>query len=116
MFSVFSYTALITLLEFCFCTQHYGDGATDDDVDEDGDGDGATDDDGDDDDDDDDDDDGDDSNGAAADNNGVDADDKDIDDVNVVNLPPCIGKRNDGCGRFCGDTHNNQTDHWEGGW
>jgi hypothetical protein len=72
-----------------------GDGATDDDVDEDGDGDGATDDDGNGngatDDDDDDDNDGDGSNGAAADN--VDDDDDDDDD----NLPPCVGKRNDGC-------------------
>ena len=71
-----------------------GDGATDDDVDEDGDGDGATDDDGNGnsaaDDDDNDDDDGDDSNGAAADDN-------DIDDVDDDNLPPRVGKRNDGC-------------------
>ena len=80
-----------------------GDGATDDDVDEDGDGDGATDDDGNGDgdvatdDDDDDDDDGDDSNGAAADDNDVDDDDKDVNDVNVDNLPPRVGKRNDGC-------------------
>ena len=70
-----------------------GDGATDDDVDKDGDGNGVTDDDGDSDgatdDDDDDDDNGDDSNGAAAD---VD-DDEDVDDNN---LPPRVGKRNDG--------------------
>ena len=68
-----------------------GDGATDDDVDEDGDGNGATDDygdgDGATDDDDNNDDDGDDSNSAAADDDGVNDD----------NLPPRIGKRNDGC-------------------
>jgi len=67
-----------------------GDGATDDDVNEDGDGDGTTDDDGNGDgatdDNDDDDDDGDDSNGAAED-----------DDDNDDNLPPRVGKRNDGC-------------------
>ena len=94
------------------------------------DGDGATDDD------DNDDDDGDDSDGAAADDNDVDDDDKDVDDddkdvddVNVDNLPPRVGKRNDGCDETkteeeetvadsvaCGDTHNNQTDHGEGGW
>ena len=81
-----------------------GDGATDDDVDEDVDGDGATDDDGDGngdgatDDDDDDDDDGNNSDGVAADdNNNDDDDDKDVDDVNVNNLPPRVGKRNDGC-------------------
>ncbi len=82
-----------------------GDGATDDNVDEDGDGDGATDDDSDGngdgdgatDDDDDNDDDGDASNGAAVDDNDVDDDDKDVDDVNVNNLPPRVGKRNDGC-------------------
>ena len=63
------------------------------------------------DDDDDDDDDGDD--GAAAD---------DDDDVNDDNLPPRIGKRNDGCDKTktkeaetVGDTHNNQTEHREGG-
>ena len=77
-----------------------GEGATDDDVDEDGNGDGATDNDGNGDgvmdDDDNDDDDGDDSNGAAAADDLVD----DVDDDNDVdnnNLPPCIGKRNDGC-------------------
>jgi hypothetical protein len=114
-----------------------GDGATDDNVGEDGDGDGATDDDGDGDvdgdgatdDDDDDDDDGNDSDGAAADDNNVDDNDKDVDHVNVNNLPPRVGKRNDGCDETkteeeetvtdsvaCGDTHNNQTDHGEGGW
>jgi hypothetical protein len=50
------------------------------------------------DDDDDDDDDGNDSNGAAADDNDVDDDDNDVDDVDDDNLPPRIGKRNDGCG------------------
>ena len=78
-----------------------GDGATYDNVDEDGDADGATDDNGDgdcateDDDDDDDDDkddnDGDDGNGAVADN------DDNIEDINKDNLPPRVGKRNDGC-------------------
>ena len=55
----------------------YGDGATDDD--------------------DDDDEDGDDSDGAAADANDVDDDNKDVNDINVDNLPPRVGKRNDGC-------------------
>ncbi len=49
------------------------------------------------DDDDDDDEDGDDSDSAAADDNDVDDDDKEIDDVDVDNLPPHVGKRNDGC-------------------
>ena len=123
-----------------------GDGLADNDVDEDGVGDGATNDDGNGDDDgatDDDDDDGNDSNGAAVDDNDVDNDDKDVDDddkdvddddkdvddVNVDNLPPRVGKRNDGCDETkteeeetvadsvaCGDTHNNQPDHGEGGW
>ena len=81
------------------------DGATDDDVGEDGDGNGATDDDGDGDgdgatdDDDDDDNDGDDSDGVAADDNDVDDDDKDFDDINIDNLPPRVGKRNDGCNK-----------------
>ena len=69
-----------------------GESATDDDVDKDGDGDGATDDDGDGDGatdyDNNDDDNGNDSNGAAADND---------DDADDDNLPPCVGKRNDGC-------------------
>ena len=84
-----------------------GDGATDND----GNGDGATDDN------DDDDDDGDDSDGAAADDNN-----DDVDDIEDDNLPPRVGKRNDGCGETktkeeetVGDTHNNQTDHREGG-
>jgi hypothetical protein len=68
-----------------------GDGATDDDVDEDGDGDCATDDD------DDDDDNGDNSNGAAADDNNIDDNNDDVNDVNKDNLPPRVGKRNDGC-------------------
>jgi hypothetical protein len=59
-------------------------------MDDDGDGDGATDDY------DDDDNDGDNSNGTAADDD-VDVDNNDVDDVDVHNLPPCIGKRNDGC-------------------
>ena len=69
-----------------------GEGATDGDVDkdgvtdDDGDGNGATDDDVNDDND------GDDSNGAVADD-----DDNDDDDVDDNNLPPRIGKRNDGC-------------------
>jgi hypothetical protein len=70
-----------------------GDGATDDDVDEDGYGGGAMDDDGNGngatDDNVNDDNNGDDSNGAAANDND--------DDVNNDNLPPCVGKRNDGC-------------------
>jgi hypothetical protein len=35
----------------------------------------------------------------AADDNDVDDydDDNDVDNVNVVNLPPRVGKRNDGC-------------------
>ena len=81
-----------------------GDGVTDDD----GDSNGATDDD---------DDDVDDSNDAAADD-----DDVDVDDIDNDNLPPRIGKRNDGCNETkkkeeetVGDTHNNQTDHREGG-
>ena len=80
-----------------------------------GDGDGATDDN------DDNDDDGDDSNGAVADNNNVDNDDNDVDDIDDDNLPPRVGKRNDGCKKTktreeetVGDTHNNQTDHREG--
>ena len=39
----------------------------------------------------------DDSNGAAADDIGVVDNDKDVNDVNVDNLPPRVGKRNDGC-------------------
>ena len=80
-----------------------GDGSTDDDVDEDGDGDGATDDvgkgngDGAMDDDDDDDDDGDDSDGAAADANDGDGATDDVNDADNNNLPPRVGKRNDGC-------------------
>ena len=56
-----------------------GDGATD----IDGNGDGATDDD---------DDDGDNSDGAAADD-----DNDDVDNIEDNNLPPRVGKRNDGC-------------------
>ena len=40
---------------------------------------------------------GDDSDGAAADNNDVHNDDNDVDDVDDDNLPPRVGKRNDGC-------------------
>jgi hypothetical protein len=89
-----------------------GDGATDND----GDGDGATDDD------DDDDDDGDNTDGVAADDDDVDDDDDDFNDIDDDNLPPRIGKRNDGCDKTktkeeetVGDTHNNQTDYREGG-
>ncbi len=57
-------------------------GATDDDGN--GNGDGVTDGD-------------DDSDGVAADDNDVDNKDKDVNDVNVDNLPPRVGKRNDGC-------------------
>jgi hypothetical protein len=32
-----------------------------------------------------------------ADDNDVNDDNSDVDDVNVDNLPPCVGKRNDGC-------------------
>ncbi len=35
--------------------------------------------------------------GTAADNNDVDNDDNDVYDVYDHNLPPCVGKRNDGC-------------------
>jgi hypothetical protein len=92
-----------------------GDGATDND----GNGDGATDDD------DDDGDDGDDSDGAAADYDDDvdgDVDNDDVNDIDDDNLPPLVGKRNDGCDKTktkeeetVGDTHNNQTDHREGG-
>ena len=101
-----------------------GDGTTDNNGDKDCDGDNATDDDGDGDgatdDDAGDDDDGDDSDGAAADDD--DVDDNDNDDIDDDNLPPHVGKRNDGCDETktkeeetVGDTHNNQTDHREGG-
>jgi hypothetical protein len=70
-------------------------GATDDNVHEDGDRDGATDDDGDCnglvDNDDDDDNDGDNNSDGAAD------DDNDVNDDDDNNLPPRVGKRNDGC-------------------
>ena len=75
------------------------DGATDDDVDEDGEGDGATDNDvnsdGATDGNDNDYNDGNDSSVAEVDDN-VDDDDDD-NDIHDNNLPPCIGKRNDGC-------------------
>jgi hypothetical protein len=81
-----------------------GDGAMDDN----GNGNGATDDN---------DNDGNDSDKAVADNNGVN-----VDNIDNDNLPPRIGKRNDGCDEtkkkeeeMVGDTHNNQTDHREGG-
>ena len=88
-----------------------GDGATDNN------GDGATDDN---------DDDGD--NGAAADDDNND-DANDVNNIDDNNLPTRVGKRNDGCDEtkmkeeetvtvsvaIC-DTHNNQTDHREGGW
>ena len=55
------------------------------------------------------------------DNNDVD-DDDDVDNIDDDNLPPRVGKRNDGCDETktkeeetVGDTHNNQTDHREGG-
>ncbi len=74
------------------------------------------------DDNDDNDNDGDDSNGAVADNNDVDNDDNDVDDIDDDNLPPRVGKRNDGCNEMktkeeetVDDTLNNQTDHREGG-
>jgi len=74
-----------------------GDGATDDDINEDGDGDSGTDydghGDGATDDNVDDDDDGD-SDGATADDDNID---NDNDDVYDNNLPPRVGKRNDGC-------------------
>ncbi len=34
---------------------------------------------------------------TMADDNDVNDDNSDVDDVNVDNLPPCVGKRNDGC-------------------
>ena len=78
-----------------------GDGATDNDVDKDGDGDGATDKDGNGDcaadDDDDDGNDGDDSNGTLADDDNVDDNNEDVNNGNKNNLPPRVGKRNDGC-------------------
>ena len=83
-----------------------GDNATDNNDN----GDGATDVD------DDDDNDGNDSDGAAADD-----DNDDVDNIDDDNLPPRVGKRNDGCKKkktreeeTVGDTHNNQTDHREG--
>ena len=83
---------------------HNGDGATDDDANKDGNGDGATDDDGNSDgatdNDDDDDDDGDDSDGTAADDDDdLDVDNNDVNDVDDDNLPPRVGKRNDGCNK-----------------
>ena len=103
-----------------------GDGATDNEGNGDDNGDGATNDNsggvGATDDNDDNDNDGDDSNGAVADNNNVDNDDNDVDDIDDDNLPPRVGKRNDGCNETktkeeetVGDTHNNQTDYREGG-
>ena len=110
-----------------FLSASYGQwrrhGATDDDddngecaTDNDSDGDDATDDD------DDDDDDGDDRDGAAADDDDVDNDNDDVDDIDDNNLLPRVGKRNDGCDETktkeeetVGNTHNNQTDHREGG-
>jgi hypothetical protein len=80
-----------------------GVGATDDDVDKDGNSDSATDDDGDsngaaDNNDDDDDDGNDDSDDAVADDDDVNKDDNnDIEEVRNDNLPPRVGKRNDGC-------------------
>ena len=83
-----------------------GDGTTDND------GNGATDNN------DDNDDDGNDTDGAAADNDNVD----DVDNIDNDNLPPRVGKRNDGCDKTktkeeetVGNTHNNQTDYREGG-
>ena len=77
-----------------------GDGATDNNGDEDDDGDCATDDNGDGDgatdDDDGDDDDGDDSDGAVDDDD-VDDNNNDVDNIDGNNLPPRVGKRNDGC-------------------
>jgi hypothetical protein len=49
------------------------------------------------DDDDDDGDNGDDSNGALADDDDVDDDNKDVNNGDKNNLPPHVGKRNDGC-------------------
>ncbi len=49
------------------------------------------------DDDDDDDNNGGKSDSAAADNNNVDDNVNDVNNVDDDNLPPCIGKRNDGC-------------------
>ena len=75
-------------------------------------GDGATDNN------DDNDDDGDDTDGTVADDDDVD----DVDDIDDDNLPPRVGKRNDGCDKTktkkeetVGNTHNNQTDYREGG-
>ena len=91
-----------------------GDGATDNNGNEDDDGDGAMDDNGD-------------GDGATDDNNGnvsdgAAADDDVVDNIDKDNLPPRIDKRNDGCDETktkeeerVGDTHNNQTDHREGG-
>ena len=92
-----------------------GDGATDND----GDGDCATDGN------DDDDNDGDDSDGAAAD----DDDDDDVDDIDDKNLPPRVGKRNDGCDKTktkeeesvagsvaIGDTQQSNRSQGGGGW
>ena len=39
----------------------------------------------------------DDDDGAAADNDNVDNDDDNVDSVDKDNLPPHVGKRNDGC-------------------
>jgi len=89
-----------------------GDGTTDNNGNEDGNG--ATDDDGD-------------GDGATDDNNGDDsdgtaADDDVVNNIDDDNLPPRIDKRNDGFDKMktkeeerVGDTHNNQTDHREGG-
>ena len=96
-----------------------GDGATDNNGDKDGNGNGATDDNRDGngatDNNDNDDNDGNDSNGAVADDNN---NDNNVDNIDDNNLPPHIGKRNDGCDKTkmkeeetVGDTHTNQTDH-----
>ena len=60
-----------------------GVGATDDNIDKDGDGDGATDNEGD--------------GNFAVNDDDDDDDDGDEDDVDDDNLPPCVGKRNNGC-------------------
>ena len=59
--------------------------------------------------------DGDDTDGAAA-------DEENVDNIDDGNLPPRVGKRNDGCDKTktkeeetVGNTHNNQTDHREVG-
>ncbi len=63
----------------------------------------------------------------GADDKDVDNEDNDVVDVDDENLPPRVGKRNDGCDETkteeeetvadsVANTHNNQTDHGEGGW